>query len=539
MEGNPVVWVKKKSDAYRMVSDEQGVRLEPSGSPVLRVMAGVFVLMLAASSLMFSVGLVQNGESVDDAPRATGCWEGQTEIILGGNPPYCFDQTLSNVIESIEVSEDQHIRERGEDWESGYTYTEEYRWEDIGDSVVYGFIENGRYICARFVPEFSLPEDWVPADIDGAFEYPDWCGSSVEGQESRVYEEGAHPYDDVWMYEAHDVGAMATFLHAHKTTEDRFISRFYISKSIVELDRAQWEVEGEFPTEMLICSVPLTLVLLFAADTRRHVFVVDRGARSIIRKRRGPFPSFSRTWKDVDFSATTVVRSVRQKHHSTAATEDSPAQHWTTDHPGLSIVIRYGQHQQVLLFFEDGGDINVHGKVIGDFMAAMGLEFQAAHISNPHAELYARPTLEFLAEYNGGVTQWNDHTAGFIIGWYYESDPNFLQKYPQFEHDPEFMLEPHGDRPFKAMYIRPLDEGAGLTTVRSTEEAQRLLDHVLSLRHPESASEGSMTKGETRTVVDASVAFPPPSSGKDDESTERAPMDSFWTRDDSGNEGAE
>ena len=416
VKGDPIVWVKKKPDTYRMVSDEQGVRLEPSDSPVLRVIAGVFVLMLAASSLMFSVGLVQNGESVDDAPSVTGCWEGQTEIILGGNPPYCFDQTLSNVIESIEVSEDQHIRERGKDWETGYTYTEEYRWEDVGGSVVYGFIENGRYICGRFVPEFSLPEDWVPADIDGAFEYPDWCGSSADGQEGRVYEEGAHPYDDVWMYEANDVGSMATFLYAHKTTEDRFISRLYISKSIVERDRAQWEVEGEFPPEMLICSVPLTLFLLFAADTRRHVFVVDRGARSIIKKRRGPFPSFSRTWKDVDFSATNVVRTVRQKHHSSAATEDSPAEHWTTNHPGLSIVIRYGDYQQVHLFFEDGGDVNVHGQVIADFMAAMGVKFNPHDIHNPQVDMYARPTLEYLAEFNGGGAPWKDHTADFIIG---------------------------------------------------------------------------------------------------------------------------
>ena len=43
--------------------------------------------------------------------------------------------------------------------------------------------------------------------------------------------------------------------------------------------------------------------------------------------------------------------------------------------------------------------------------------------------------------------------------WYYESDPDFIKKYPQAEHDPEFMLEPHGDRPFKEMYRRPLYKG--------------------------------------------------------------------------------
>ena len=46
-----------------------------------------------------------------------------------------------------------------------------------------------------------------------------------------------------------------------------------------------------------------------------------------------------------------------------------------------------------------------------------------------------------------------------LTGWYYESDPDFIKKYPQAEHDPEFMLEPHGDRPFKEMYRRPLYKG--------------------------------------------------------------------------------
>ncbi|RJU88715.1 MAG: hypothetical protein DWC05_00095 [Candidatus Poseidoniales archaeon] len=562
VEGHPIVWVKKKPGAYRTVADEQGIRLEPSGSPVLRVMASIFVLSLAYSSAMFSVGLLQDGgESEMESPGVTGCWEYQTEILLGANPTYCFDGTYSAAIE-LKTSEDQHIRESGEDQEYGGTYVSEYRWEDVDDSVVYGFVSEERYNCYRYIPEFVLADNWVVEDFADDFEYPDWCGSAVENQDSRVYEEGAHPYDDVWMYAAHDVGAMTTFLDAHKTTEDRTYHRHYVAKSFVEWERAEWGAEGDFPSEMVICSVPLTLVLLFAADTRRRVFVVDRGAKSIIRKRRGPFPSFSKTWSDVDFSATTVVRSVREKQHSTAATEDSPAEHWTTNHPGLNIVIRYGQHQQVLLFFEDGGNVNVHAQVISDFMAAIGLEFQAVRISNPDAELYARPTLQYLAESNG-VSKWDDHTANFIITWYYESDPNFIEKYPQFEEDPEFMLEPHGDRPFKAMYIRPLYEGAGLTTVRSTEEAQRLLDHLLALRdeetkekekenHAEKAAEGGAVDEIEPSEYPASMNNGGPwgygpteeetaqsTVSKDDESTESPPMDSFWTRDDSGNEDAE
>ena len=561
VEGSPVIWVKKKSDAYRMVSDEQGVRLEPSGNPVLRVIASFFFLSLAYSSIMFSVGLYQNGESVDDSPSVTGCSEWQTEIILGGNPPYCLDGTFDAVIE-LETSEDQHIRESVENQEDGGTYMREYRWEDIDDSVIYGYVSEGRYNCYRYIPEFVLGDDWVAEDFAGDFEYPEWCGSEVENRDSRVYEEGAHPYDDVWMYAAYDVGAMTTFLNVHKTTDDSEIQRHFIAKSLVEQDRAEWEAVGEFPSEIAFCSVPLTLVFLFAADRRPRVFVVDRGAKSIIRKRRGRLPSFSKTWKDVDFSATAVTRSVREKQHHTAETEDSPAQHWTTYHDGLNIVVRYGQHQQMVLFFEDGGDINVHGQTISDFMTAIGLEFHRHGIHDPQAAMFARPTLQYLAESNG-VSKWDDHTANFIIGWYYESDPNFIEKYPQFEEDPEFMLEPHGDRPYKGMYIRPLYEGAGLTTVRSTEEAQRLLDHLLALRDEETKEKEKethaeeATKGGTVDEIESSERpatinkggpwgygpieekIPPATVPKDDESAENAPMDSFWTMDGSGNEDAE
>lgn len=558
VEGTPVVWVKKRPGAYRMVSDQDGTRLEPSKSVALRVAGTVFFLVMASITTLFSHGIYDEAQSVDE-PSVSGCWNWQTEIIIGGNPPYCFDGTIRGEIESIEVSEDQHVRERVEDWETGYTYTQEYRWEDVGDSIVYGHIEDGRYYCVRYVPEFALPEDWVPADIDDAFEYPDWCGSSAEGQEDRVYEEGAHPYDDVWMYEADDVGAMSSFLYVHKTSETGHMERQYITKSYIEQDRAEWEIEDEFGLGALFCTVPMTLLFLFAADQRPRVFVINQEAKTITRRRSGRYPSFSRTWRDVNFSATTVVRSVRQRHHSTAATEDSPAEHWTTDHAGLNIVIRYGQHQQVLLFFEDGGDVSVHGQVISGFMAAMGVKFNPSEIHNPQMDLYARPTLEYLAEYNGGVSKWDDDTANFIIGWYYESDPHFIEKYPQFEEDPEFMLEPHGNRPYKGMYIRPLYEGAGLTTVRSTEDAQRLLDHVLALRdeetkekekeiHAKKATEGATVYETAPSEGPATInkggvwgygvtqhEQPDDADDDDEQDPAGAPTGSFWTFDDAQN----
>ena len=537
--GHPVVWAKKKTGAYRTVADEQGIRLEPSGSPVLRVMASVIVLGLAYSSIMFSVGLLQDGgESVDDSPSVAGCESWQTEVVLGNNPPYCLIETFSNSIE-LEVSEDQHVRERGENQEYGGTYVREYRWEDADDSVVYGYVSEERYTCYRYIPEFVLADDWVVEDFADDFEYPEWCGSAVENQDTRVYEEGAHPYDDVWMYAAHDVGAMTSSLGVHKTTDDRTFQQQYIAKSLVERARAEWEAGEEFPPEMAVCSIPITLVLLFAADTRRRVFVIDRGAKSIIRKRRGRFPSLSKTWTDVDFPATTVVRSVREKQHSTAATEDSPAEHWSTYHNGLNIVFKHGHHQEMALFFEDGGDINVHGQTITDFMAAIGVEFRQGRIQNPQAEMFASPTLQYIAESNG-VSEWNDHTAQFIVNWYYESDPNFIEKYPQFEENPEFMLEPYGNRPLKEMYWRPFFDGAGLTTVSSAEDAQRLLDHLLALRKRETADMGKDKSSGQTVVVQETV---PGATTTREQAKETVPLDfgkkdgaatgSFWTLDES------
>jgi len=98
------------------------------------------------------------------------------------------------------------------------------------------------------------------------------------------------------------------------------------------------------------------------------------------------------------------------------------------------------------------------------------------------------------------------------------------------------MLKPHGNRPFKAMYRRPLDVGAGLTTIPSTEDEQRLLDHLLAMRQRELAG----------TEVSESTAFlsSQAPSWNDSTSTSQEPMDtgvgrtgegsmgSFWTIDD-------
>ncbi len=118
------------------------------------------------------------------------------------------------------------------------------------------------------------------------------------------------------------------------------------------------------------------------------------------------------------------------------------------------------------------------------------------------------------------------------------------------------MLEPHGDRPYKEMYIRPLYEGAGLTTVRSTEDAQRLLDHLLALRdektqeeeneiHAKKATERAtvyetepserpapIDKGGRWGYGPVEEEIPPATVPEGEKSEENAPTGSFWTFDD-------
>jgi hypothetical protein len=480
--GQPVVWVKKNTDAYRTVTDHETIRLEPSGSSLPRILGSLFFAGLASMLLLTSLNLYIEPDDPDDENRE-GCEPNQVEVKIGNNPLYCTSETWVNTIDSIEVSEDQHLRITGEDW------AEVYRWEDIEESIVYGYLYGDQYQCVRYIPEFNLPEDWVVEDLETSFEYPEWCGSKDENQDTRVFEEGAHPYDDVWMYEAHDVAGMSVFLYTHKQTEGADSHREYIAMSAVET----WGPisEGDVVLDNLLCfTLPLGLILLLGVDQRRRVFVMNRKTKTVIRKRSGRIPTlFSKTWANVDFSAMAIVRSVRQTQGTTQANEDAPRRVRASDPNGLNIVLKYGDEHVVLVFFEDGGDESIHGQTIRDFLAAMNLDLSYDSIEPlPSNGTFERPTLQYLADYNG-VSEWNDLTAQHIIAWYYESDPHFIEKYPEFNENPEFMLEDGGDNPLKEMYWRPLFAEAGLTTVASDEDAQRLLDYLMALLGREPTSD--------------------------------------------------
>ena len=93
VEGTPVDWVRKQPGAYQMVSDEDGIRLEPSKSMAVRVVGTVFFLVMASITTLFSLWVYNLAQSEDESPSASGCWNFQTEVIVGGNPPYCLDGT--------------------------------------------------------------------------------------------------------------------------------------------------------------------------------------------------------------------------------------------------------------------------------------------------------------------------------------------------------------------------------------------------------------------------------------------------------------
>ena len=539
--GEPILWVKNKRDSHRVVSDQHGTRFESASGSAGRVIAGVFFLLLASLPISLSIYLLSGAEETYASEVSDECWEYQVEIQVGANPLYCLETLDYSTIISLEVSEDQHIREEIQDIEDdATTYVDTYRWEEVDSSIVYGFISDGRYNCFRVIPEFNLEENWTVESLPGLyrFSYPLWCGDDYTDEESRTFEEGAHPFDGVWMYDADDPYTMTEFLPRVKVEDNKFSYQLLESKAKVVSDRADSLDVDAIPLGALCCCLPLGLVLLFAADRRRKVFVIDRPNQRISRKRAGSLPSFGTTWSRVDFNSVQLVRSVRIKKHTSGGGEDGPVKHWTTSHPGVNLVLRMEQSIQTLFFFEDGDDLSVHQNVLNDLMNVMGED---------------RPTLQYLAESNG-VSKWDDDTANFIIGWYYESDPYRPRNYS----DPEYMLEPHGNRPYKEMYIRPLYEGAGLTTVRSTEDAQRLLDHVLALRdekrqekeneiHAKKATEGATvdeTEPSERTATinkRGPLGYGPieeetaqSTVSKDDESTESAPMGSFWSFDEAG-----
>jgi len=547
VHGDPILWVKNDRDSHQVVSDEQGTRLEPTGGTAVRIVLSLILLVAASMFLGASASIIQNHtetSSVIDGEEA--CRSDQIEAKIGDNPLYCkwigFPDSIELV--SLEVSEDQHIREetRFED----DVWVETYRWEDVDESIVYGFIEDGTYFCERLIPEFSLEEDWKVEDLYGSFTYPEWCGTEVTDEESRTYEEGAHPYDDVWMYHASDIGEMTTFLHMHKVDENAWSYQEFESRASVAADLAYdaWHQQTEFPLELVCCSLPIGLMFLFAADRRRTVFVIDRSSQRVTRKRAGSLPSFPTTWSGVDFNSVQLLRSVRIQDHRSGGGDEGPVRHWTTQHPGVNVMLTMEGHTQTLFFFEDDNDLTVHEEVLKDLMGAMGVDSDSLNIVELDRGTWDRPTLHYFTE----VRSWDsDGDATHILEWYYR----------QQSVDVVFDRGEVADE----VYRRPIYDGAGLTTVANREDAERLLAHVIALRDKEREAEKNKPvdaskskrgvegdgKSTTKQAASSEATSPvnkggpwgygpieektPPAVSEDEKSTGDGTTPSFWSFD--------
>ncbi len=86
VEGTPVAWVRKQPGAYQMVSDQNGTRLEPSKSMAVRVVGTVFFLVMASITALFSLGIYNQAQSVDESPSVSGCWNFKLKSLLVAIP---------------------------------------------------------------------------------------------------------------------------------------------------------------------------------------------------------------------------------------------------------------------------------------------------------------------------------------------------------------------------------------------------------------------------------------------------------------------
>ena len=85
--GEPILWVKNDRDSHRVVSDQHGTRFESASGSAGRVIAGVFLLVLASLPISFSIYLLSGAEETDLPEVSDECWGYQVEIQVGANPP--------------------------------------------------------------------------------------------------------------------------------------------------------------------------------------------------------------------------------------------------------------------------------------------------------------------------------------------------------------------------------------------------------------------------------------------------------------------
>ncbi len=367
----PFFWADENPLVYGVVVDGHVVRFQEHRLSGPRRIGIIVCLLFAFLPVTISIAMVsesfQAGSPGILQTVGEGCGESHVESgeLLPGTL-YCVPLSGPEVIllDTLEVSDDQHVRET---FGEGDVY--EYRWEAVDDYVVFGEIFDGEYECMTLLPQNNLNDDWTYADLEirvGQYN-PDWCGTTVDTSTRTYSADEPHPYDGIWLYDVEYGDPMNRLAMIKFDGLDVLIQDGESEASIngyVDSDES-----GGFPGGLCL-TVPISLLFLAAADPRKRALYFHITAGKIVRKRVGRYPSFQTTWDDVDFASTNLQRTVRVQHHSDEG--DS----WTTDHPGFDFIISRRNGPIVPVFFEDGGDLQLHESTILALLKGLDVDEQ-------------------------------------------------------------------------------------------------------------------------------------------------------------------
>ena len=371
----PLIWAEPAPRRYSVIRDGSALRFQEKRLPNNKIFVIFVVFLLAIVPVGVSIALIHEFivESAIPAMVEDACGEEYIEddTVLPGQT-YCVDpeEPYTYTLDSLEVSEDQHVREiDGEDvWE--------YRWEDVDNYVVFGFVDEDAYYCYTFLPQTNLGGAWTYADLsvpEGRL-HPEWCFTSFNGTERNYSSERSHPYDGVWLYYVGD-GDPQQRLEMVKNDGLNISSIDPVSLASLESE------DGGFPIELCL-TLPLSLLLLAAADPRKRGIYFHANAGRFVRKRVGKLPSFQTTWDEVDFSSTKLQRRVRVQRHYDEGSK------WTTEHPGFDLIISRRNGPIVPVFFEDGGNPQLHESTILALLKGLDVDEQRyrSHLEAAEAE---------------------------------------------------------------------------------------------------------------------------------------------------------
>ena len=378
MGDSPILWLKgppriSQKGALTIIDGDDHLSTRD------KILGGSIFAFCAGFLLLWSLGVfIATGDDFDDDNgHAASCENIENyNVTLGGNRLYCVDG-FEQESGFIEISDDQHIRERGYcptgsgEEECG----DEYRWENIDIFVVYGFLDDeGHYHCEYGVSAAELPNDWRVEDLlehqDG-FSFPEWCDSTATNQENRTYEEGVHPHEGVWLYWLRDgmpVETMNEYIKSIKFEDGDREIEWLMSQWMNTMNAHDDSDDDQVLRWSLCCTVPIGLLFLLAADRRRDVLVLDCDREKITVKKAGWFPSIPEVWSDASF------KNARARSKSLASWE-------TNNHEaqsGFEVVLPVEDEDEETLLFVDLSESSVPlEKIMSDVLAAMGAEQSA------------------------------------------------------------------------------------------------------------------------------------------------------------------